>query len=178
MKEVTFKIWHRHYNIFFGKSCRQLIKAVIGQNFFNIICFVKASQMRCLSQWYLFFLLLGDVVSDISFTLTLNAQLLHIADIPGARMIKVKTLHLQELLSPKDCLLMFWGAWWYLKKWNFFVAFSMKGGVLHAINVFQECFFCKNHNYSLTVKVCFAYSLGFISYTYSCGGDHGYGWIY
>ena len=103
---MTFKIWHRHYNIFFGKSCRQLIKAVIGQNFFNIICFVKASQMRCLSQWYLFFLLLGDVVSDISFTLTLNAQLLHTADIPGARMIKVKTLHLQELLSPKDCLLM------------------------------------------------------------------------
>ena len=156
MREVTFKIWHRHYNIFFGKSCRQLIKAVIGQNFFNIICFVKASQMRCLSQWYLFFLLLGDVVSDISFTLTLNAQLLHTADIPGARMIKVKTLHLQELLSPKDCLLMFWGAWWYLKKWNFFVAFSMKGGGLHAINVFQKCFFCKNHNYSLTVKVSFA----------------------
>ena len=65
--------------------------------------------MRCFSQCYLFFLLLGDVVSDISFTLTLNAQLLHTADIPGARMIKVKTLHLQELLSrsPKDCLPMF-----------------------------------------------------------------------
>ena len=64
-----------------------------------MICFVKPSRMRCFSQCYLFFILLGDVVSDISFTLTLNAQLLHTADIPGARMIKMKTLHLQELLS-------------------------------------------------------------------------------
>ena len=133
--------------------------------------------MRCWSQWYLFFLLLGDVFSDISFTLTLNAQLLHIADIPGARMIKVKTLHLQELLSPKDCLLMFWGAWWYLKKWNFyFLFFPWKGGgSCMPLTYFKNVFFVKTIiipwlSKWVLHKVWALYHIHIVV--------HGYGWIY
>ena len=59
------------------------------------------------------------------------------------------------------------------KKWKFLMAFAMRagGGLASHYRFFQKCFFKTIQNHSLTVKTCFAHSLGFILYTYSSWGD-------